>query len=289
VPVDEAQEAVLPQEVRPRKPAVRRAPPTRKVRPGDLICGECGEGNPSTRKFCSRCGESLAAAVPATTPWWHRLRPRRGPKVVKASKRPTAVRSGSGRRAGRKVGVAIRRYSAVVVIGFALLAGLYPPLRTYLVNKVGDAKASISRTLATTLNPVRPSAIAATDTELPDHPAKAAFDQFKNTYWAAPWTPNGKQPTVSVDLGKTTALAKVIITSGATEDFTAHHRPSMLLFAYSNEKSDTVGLKDTPEPQEITLRNGLAAKVVKIQVLQVYETQGATDVALTEAEFFGVG
>jgi hypothetical protein len=50
-----------------------------------------------------------------------------------------------------------------------------------------------------------------------------------------------------------------------------------------------VTLRDTPEPQEISLGSGFAATVVRIQVVQVFETAGAGDVALTELEFFGAG
>ena len=288
VPAEADQDAVLPQEVRLKKPAARRVPSTRAIRPGDRICGDCGEGNPPARKYCSRCGESLAAIIPVAPRWWHRLRPRRGPKVVKASKRPTATKAG-GRRPRRRIGTAIRRYSFVVFLAAALIAGVYPPWRTYVVNKVDEARAAISGTVATALEPVRPTAVRPTDTQLAGHPAKMAFDQFGNTHWAAAWSPEAKQPAVTVDMGKATALAKVIVTSGAADDFAAHHRPSILLFTYSNEQSDTIGLQDTPEPQQFSLRNGLAARVVQIQVVQVFETEGAEDVALTEIEFFGAG
>ncbi len=178
----------------------------------------------------------------------------------------------------------------VVVLVSGLVVGVYPPLRTFVLDKARGVGTAATAVLGTALSPVRPTGIAPTDTELEGHPAKAAFDQFKNTYWAAGWQRGGGvQPAVSVDLGKVTALAKVIVTSGASDAFVAHDRPSILLFAYSNEKSDTVTLTDTPEPQEIALTNGLAAKVVRVQVLQVFESEGAQDVALTEVEFFGVG
>jgi hypothetical protein len=81
-----------------------------------------------------------------------------------------------------------------------------------------------------------------------------------------------------------------VITSGATDNFLAHDRPSIIVFAYSNEKSDTVTLQDTKDPQTIVLRNGLAAKVVHIQILDVYQAaNNAPDVAVNEFQFFGAG
>ncbi len=282
---------VLPQEVRTATRHTRRAPPTRRIQPGDRICGECGEGNPATRKFCSRCGESLTSAAVAKPRWWQRLRPRRGPKTVSAAKRPTAAKRGGGQRSlGKRVFIRVRRYGFVVVLLCGVLTAAYPPLRTVVVGKIGEVRTSVSNLFGgAVLDPVRPAAVHATTTQTQAHPAKAAFDGFKNTYWAAPWGTDVKQPAVTVDLGEATVLGKVIVTSGAADDFVGHNRPSILVFTYSNEKSDTITLRDTPEPQEIALRNGLAAEVVDIQVLQVFETKGASDVALTEIEFFGAG
>lgn len=281
---------VLPQEVTPATPQTHRAPPTRKIQPGDRICGECGEGNPPTRKFCSRCGESLTSAVVQRSPWWQRVRPRRGPKLVAATKRPKTAKRGGNRRVGHRAVTSIRRYTFIVVLAFGLLAGLYPPLRTYVVKQADNVKSWATGLVSdATVSPVRPTAVQGTDTQLPGHPANAAFDGFINTYWAAPWVPNGKPPQVTIDLGKPTALAKVVITGGASDDFVGHDRPSIIVFSYSNEKSDTVTLQDSKSPQTFTLRNGLAAKLVQVQILQVKESPGGKDVAVTEFQFFSVG
>ena len=66
------------------KPAATRARPgvssqdcagPRIVNPGDLVCGQCGEGNDPSRRFCRRCGASLAAGdgirpLPWYQRWW---------------------------------------------------------------------------------------------------------------------------------------------------------------------------------------------------------------------------
>ena len=275
-----------PVRVRP----VRRTESTRRLRPGDLICGECGEGNEPTRKFCCRCGESLAAAERVKVRWWRRLaRWRRGPKVLPSGRkaRGRAGRAGrSPRSVARGVFRKIRTYAFVVVLVFGLAAGLYPPLRTYLLQRLDAVKQDVASVAEQALNPARPTSVVA-DAETPEHPAALAFDQFTNTYWAAPFE-RGATPGVTIDLGKGTALVKVIVTSGASDEFTARHRPSIVNLAYSNEKSDTITLKDTREPQEFALTNGLGARTVHIKVLAVYPADGAGEVALTELEFFAV-
>lgn len=288
-PVDAVPAEVLPQEVAPVVPSTpTRAPSTRRVQPGDRVCGECGEGNQPTRKFCSRCGESLTTAAVARPPWWRRLLPRRGPRLVASAKRPTSAGRGGKPRLSRRLVQGARKYAFIVVVAFGLVAGIYPPLRTAVVNEANGVKTWATNLISgAALGPVHPTAVHPTATQLPGHPAGAAFDGFANTYWLAPWTPNGTQPSVTVDLGRTTALAKVVITSGASDNFVGHDRPSIVVFAYSNEKSDTVTLKDSKDPQEITLRNGLAAELVHIQILQVYQAPNATDVAVTEFQFFG--
>lgn len=178
----------------------------------------------------------------------------------------------------------IRRYAFVVVLLFGLLAGFYPPLRTYVVSKFTALRQDVAGVVEQTMDPARPVSVLASAEE-PDHAGRLAFDQFTNTYWAAPFDQN-TPPSLTVELGGPTTLARVIVTSGAAKDYTTRHRPSIVNLAYSNDKSDTFTLKDTPEPQEFPLRKGIGARTVRIQVLDVYAAQGATDVAVAEVEFF---
>ena len=92
-----APEAQRPQTPLPR-PKVAKQPPSRKINPGDLVCGGCGEGNDPERNYCRRCGTPLAEATVARTRWFRR-RPKRSKKVVAAGDRPG--RGGSGRDAAR--------------------------------------------------------------------------------------------------------------------------------------------------------------------------------------------
>ena len=156
-----------------------------------------------------------------------------------------------------------------------------------VVERVQALKDTVTGAVEETFDPVRPVSVTAS-AQTRGHAGKAAFDRFTDTYWAAPWHPD-KEPVLTIDLGKPTTLVKMIVTSGAKDEFAAKHRPSLVVLSYSNEKSDTVLVRDTPEPQEFALPGGLGAQRVRIQVLDVYPAEGATDVALTEIELFAAG
>lgn len=186
----------------------------------------------------------------------------------------------------RGIGRKVRNTVWVVVLGFGLLAGVYPPLRTDVTERFNAVRRDVLGLVDQTFEPVHPDNVTA-NAESPGHPPGAAFDEFKNTYWAAPWTET--QPVLTAELDGSVNLVKVIVTSGASDDFTACNRPSIMNLAYSNEKSDTIMLQDTPKPQEFTLSEGLGAGTVHIEVLQVHAAEGATEVAVTEVEFFELG
>ncbi len=91
--------------VKASRPAARkrpvRQPPSRKIEPGDRICGACGEGNPPARNFCSRCGTTLAAAEVVKRRWWQRLVPRRRRRSSEAGARPWQSKDGRQKRRRR--------------------------------------------------------------------------------------------------------------------------------------------------------------------------------------------
>lgn len=279
---------LVPQAARTKPPAVTKRPPTRKLSEGDLVCGQCGEGNKPSRKFCSRCGESLATAETVKLKWWRRLIPkRRKAKVLAAGSRPNSPNAGKGRTAVRSVGRKVRALIGVIVLTGGMLIGLYPPARTWMVNQVNAVKAKLTGVAETALSPVHPASVKG-NAQVKGHPAKFALDEFKNTYWLAPWS-DTKHPILTVRLQHKVAVKKLIVFSGASGAFIAHDRPQTLHLTYSNEKSETVVLKDTSEQQELSLNDGLGVDVVQIEVTGVFPAQGAKDVALTEVEMFGIG
>lgn len=275
---------ILPQEPVPTAPALFRPAPAARAKAGDLICGDCGEGNVASRRFCHRCGHSLREAEVARGPWYRRLVPRRGPRVLPAGRRPGHPAHGRVRRSVRTSVKVVRRSVWVVVLVAGLLVGLYPPLRTMVLDRIGAVKQDVAQAVDQTLAPVRPVSVKAS-AEVAGHPANAAFDAFGNTCWAAPWA-RDREPSLTVDLGKPVTLVKLLVTSGAGKEFTTTNRPSIVNVAYSNEKSDTVTLRDTPEPQQLVLPHALGARTIRIQVLDVYGADKSDTVAVTEIELF---
>ncbi len=78
------QPAVVPERTRPR---VAHQVPVRPAEPDDLVCSSCGQGNPSDRRFCGRCGASLlaVATAPVKVPWWRRIFGRKSPAAAPAA------------------------------------------------------------------------------------------------------------------------------------------------------------------------------------------------------------
>ena len=74
--------------------------------------------------------------------------------------------------------------------------------------------------------------------------------------------------------------------TGASDDFQGHHRPKTLLFIFDTGASYEVELKNTPDAQTLTIKNGDNVQRFKIAVTSVYESIDGTDMALTEIEFF---
>ncbi|MGW6278561.1 zinc ribbon domain-containing protein [Kribbella sp. NPDC055071] len=285
-PKDEPEE-VVPQAVKARPAPVRRAAPASRPRPGELICGNCGEGNDPARKFCRRCGDSLAEAEVVKIRWWRRIRLRRKPRVLAAGTRPARPGDSKKRHAFQSTMRRVRAAIGMAILVFGLLAGFYPPLRTVVTQQFDNVKQKVRGAADTTLVPIRPVSVLGTKGPA-DHPPKAAFDTFKNTSWIAAWNEK-KPPDLTVQLDHPVALRKTVVSTGDTKNFAGYIRPAVLEFTYNNEKSDLIQLTDTPGPQEFALRNAVGVSKITVKVVTVYPAQDAKSLALTEIELFGIG
>ena len=276
-----------PQEAKERIAPVRKTVAQHDYRPGDLICGECGTGNSALRKFCSRCGHSLASAVVAKAPWWRRLFQRK-PKVLKAGVRPKKPGATKSRSLFRQIERKVRAVVGIAVLLAGILYAAYPPFRNNVNAYVTEAKQKVFGIASGTLAPVRPATTSA-NVQLPGHAGKLATDEFTNTYWSAPWGGIGSTPpTLTLTFSKTVILRKVIIYIGASDQYTAHDRPSVVELQYSNEKTDFIRPLDTSNQQQFSLPNAIGVTSVQIKILDVFPAQGSTDVAVTEIELFGL-
>jgi hypothetical protein len=280
---------ILPQEARAKAPTVRRQPPSRKLEPGDLVCGDCGEGNAQTRKFCSRCGSSLAAAEVVKTPWWRRLIPkRRGAKVRKSGERPTR----RGRGGKSKVGLAVaatfrtvRRVVSVVLVLAGVLYGVYAPFRGWVNDKAVAAKTTVEGMFFPTYEPVRAAEAPVSPVQLPRFPGAMALDGLTNTFWAAP-VGGPREPVLEVRFGRTVNLARLIVHNGQQENFKDRHRAQKLHLVFSTGKTTDVVLQDRPDPQTLEVENGEGATSVEIHVMSTFKAVAGKEVSITEIELF---
>jgi hypothetical protein len=280
-------QAVVPQEAQKKPPQVRRQPPSRKLQPGDLVCGECGEGNSAARKFCSRCGTSLAEAQVVKTPWWRKLLPKRGAKVRKSGERPKR----RGRAGKTKLGVfvsttfkTIRRIVALALVIGGVAYGLFTPFRGWVNERAAEAKGTFERIFFPQYAPVSAGEAPVASLASPDHPANMAVDGKSNTYWGAPV--GGPEINMVVKFDRTVDLAKIIVHNGDGAGFKESHRAQKLHLVFDNGKTTDVDLQDRPDPQTLEIESGADVSSVEIHVLSTFKSVSGTDLAISEIEFF---
>jgi hypothetical protein len=280
-------ESVIPQEAQKKPPQVRRQPPSRKLQPGDLVCGECGEGNSVTRKFCSRCGTSLAEAEVVKTPWWRRLLPRRGAKVRKSGERSKR----RGRAGKTKLGVlvsttikTIRRVVALALVVGGVAYGLFAPFRGWVNEQAVNAKTTFEQMFFPQYAPVSAAEAPVASVALPDHPANMAVDGKSNTFWGAPI--GGAEPNMVVRFDRTVDLAKIIVHNGDGGGFKDSFRAEKLHLVFGNGKTADVNLEDKPDPQTLEIDNGEGVDSVEIHVVSTFKAVTGNTLAVSEIEFF---
>jgi len=278
----------------PRRPPRPKAPtrPRREPRPGDLICGDCGEGNDADRKFCRRCGHSLAEAERMAIPWWRRLwrwlfRSRR--KALAAGDRPDKWNAAAKkRRSGGGFRRTFRRL-AMILIPLLVLSGFVGPLRPSvrsLARKVSDPVLDLFRARQDPIDAVTATA----GRTAPGHVPENVIDGLRNTHWAelAPVTAEGGGLIVTFD-GEVslTRLGVTLATSPDPADFQTHCRPQDLHLVFSNGKTADITLADKADFQRIKVS---AKKVtsVQINIRSIYPSlRGSNECGIAEIEFYG--
>jgi hypothetical protein len=282
--------AVRPGPEHARQAARQAQAETPPANPGDLICGNCRIGNDPTRRFCRRCGQSLATAVvapPRKVPWYRRLF-RRQPKVAAAGERPKSMRTdGRGARQGSSAGRLVRAVLQVLVVALIVGAVVGYAVVPAWRDGVNSTISSIRQKIAPNLVSVR-TAGQATGASVKGHPAQAAFDGFSNTYWAAPAT-GSPAPEISASFSPVTDISKILITSGAVPDFQGSPRPHNVTVAFLDATGAVVAtkdleLQDTKDPQSFDV-SAAGVTTFRLTVTSVYASSGGTNVAITEVEF----
>ena len=287
-------EAVRPGPERPRtaiRPAHEETPPPN---PGDLVCGNCGIGNDPARKFCRRCGQSLAAAVVAVAPrlpWYRRLLGGgRRARVAAAGERPKSMRkdgrTGGGIGLGRLVSAGLQILVIAAVVGAVAGYAIIPNWRDAVNGFVG----SITEIVMPPSDPVS-TAGKASGPGARDHPAQSAFDGT-TAFWAAPFA-EGKPPRIQASFTPVADISKVLVTAGAPgQDFKSFARPRAVTLEFLGSDGSVivardVELKDQVEPQSVDV-GAKGAATVRLTVTSIYLSEKPNaPVAVAEVEFFG--
>jgi hypothetical protein len=290
-PADDEPAEVIPQRAPARVAAVTKTKSTKRLEPGDLVCGHCGQGNPPIRKFCSRCGEELKNAEVVKSHWWQR---KRKSKTLEAGARPGQPGAGGGKNVGKAALKGFHRMRAlalVLVVGMAFLYAFVPGLRENVNGVVGppigSAKGWISDKWkgATTATETIPPFSESASASLPKHPAKLAFDDITNTYWAAPWDTNDK-PFLDIVYKKAQTLVAVVVHPGAQDgdNVTKFLRPAELRIRYDSGLTDVVPVAADGDVITVNLENATTFRTARITVTKVYEVKGLNNVAISEIE-----
>ncbi|TMG20091.1 MAG: hypothetical protein E6H98_01090 [Chloroflexi bacterium] len=288
-PVSRRPTSLAPVVTRPRPGPRTMEPPTRR-NPGDLICGQCGEGNDPTRHFCRRCGNSLDEAIAVRLPWYRRFFSRLfGVRTREAGWRPRRV--GPPNVMGgvmRVVRLAIVAMLAVGILGFLLI----PRFHHLVVNKVTAGVTSVRKVVHPNYDTVYPVAAAATS-QTAGHAASLTIDRTSNSYWAA--IPTDKTPQLVFTFSEPQDLSEILFRSGAPgaqpSDFLNQPRPKAVHIIFTDAQGKLITATDiTLTDQEGSQFYPIEAKqttTARIQIQSVYPATGAarSAVAIAEVEF----
>ena len=269
-----------------------------QVRPGDLVCKQCGTGNDPARKFCRKCGNSLAAAVAAKKiPWWKRLFSRKAKKQAKEQD-PNAPEIGKGRKAVQSAQNASWRVQRLLMFarrGLMLLAvvGLagslaVPNTRKIIFDFGKNGFTGIKGKLVQNVQPIHAVNVVPTS-QLPDHDATQANDGFRNTYWAEGVDGPGLGQGLTFNFSEKVEMVKIILTPGTTDPpdaFLKQPRPKQLHIAYDTGAAEDITLIDDRKAQAFTLKKGKNVTAITMTFASVFPAQGpGSDSAIAEVEF----
>src|SRR5262249_50847192 len=146
--------------------------------------------------------------------WWRKLIPKRKPKTLEAGARPRQAGGKSPR--GFSLGETLKPLRPILAPPPVLRAILYcaraPPL-TSVNNHISSAKHTVEGWITPQFDIVRGNVTTASG-QTRGHPATAAFDNFKNTYWEA----TNATPTVTLRFESPVNIDKIVVRNGASDN-----------------------------------------------------------------------
>jgi hypothetical protein len=276
-------DVVAPQERGRARRTMPKSAPSRELQAGDLVCGQCGEANLPTRRFCSRCGNEMDGAEVVRAKWWRRILPKRKPRAARAVEPESGVaKTGQRRQHKRSVFPVIRRMVAVILLVGGIVYGLVPVVRETVNAQARSAYERAHGLVTSKYVPV--SAVSATAKPVvKGHDASAAVDGHTNTYWSTPV--NGPK-RLTLNFQEPVELTRVLIHSGIVGDLRKSQRPSILHLVYPTGEGQDLELLDKTEQQQFPLDSHGKVTSVEIYVRDQYANVESKQVAITEIELF---
>jgi ribosomal protein L40E len=261
----------------------------REYKPGDKICGQCGEGNDPARKFCRKCGTSLVEAVVAAEPsWWKRLFSKKK-KTLKAGERRTRA-DGTLKDGRPRVFQGLKKTFNVLfaILAILLMFAFIGPWRGSVLDAMRDTTNKVKRIFIAEYEPLHADGIEATSS-LPEHPAAMAIDGATNFAWQEGAPGDGEGQKLVLTFNQQVDIDKIGIRSGASnqqEEFLAQPRPRELHIVFSNGAQKDITLKDTPEFQTFNVK---AHAIVRMEITVtsvITSFKGGHDMGIAEVELF---
>lgn len=273
---------VKPAATGPRRRGTTKEAPTRKLRPGDRVCGNCGEGNTPDRNFCRRCGATLAESRVVKRPWYARLLPTRRAAPTAGTRRERTPRQAGG--AGRGA----RRLVRIVLLVVALVAAVAMWRNAVLREDVFDrahglyvrARSFFDAGTAVTLV----DATASSQDPGGANPAGAAIDRNPGTHWTETSDGDGVGQSITVRFDSPSTVVGVVVTPGDPENFDAQPRPAQLSLAFDDGEPILMNLENISDaqPKRFFVED---AETVTVTVTDVHEGQEGSNLSITELEF----
>jgi hypothetical protein len=177
-----------------------------------------------------------------------------------------------------------RAVFALLVIVAMLAYGAVPPFRNAVNGQVSRIETSVKEMVMPTFDPVRPAGATASS-QTAAHPASAAVDLYKNTFWSADLRQD-REPALTLSFAQPADVDVLLITPGDTGNFTAEARPKDVHVVLSNGRSQDLSLEDNATPQRFDIDNAHGILRMEIHIRSVYTSAQSTAVAVTEVEPF---